>query len=247
MTSTPLYFSASPFGLLRIVYDPAFNARVLLSGATRHGMQSVDPARSTEPMAYYHRTGPLGDIFTAWRAPAGAHVGIVGLGVGGIAAYAEPGQRFTFFELDPGVVKIATDPQYFTYLSQCRGTYDIVLGDGRESLEKTPDGSFDLLILDALQDGLIPPHLVSPDAVRMYLRKLTALGLLVFDINTDGPVQPALKRVAAEDGLVCLFRADLDVSEAERAGGKLQSYYMVLTRELAAVAGLAKVPNWFAT
>ncbi len=245
MESVPLYFSANSFGLLRVVFDPALNARVLFNGATRHGLQSADPARSAEPLAYYHRRGPLGDIFAAWQPPAsGGHVGIVGLGVGCVAAYARPGQRFTFFEINPDVAKIAADLRYFTYLSQCRGTVDIVLGDGRESLESAPDHSFDMLILDAFHDAAIPPHLVSPDAVRVYLRKLTAAGLLVVHINTHGALQPELQRQAAQEGLVCLFRADVNVSEAEHAAGRLQSYYMVLARDRSAVAALSKHPTW---
>ncbi len=248
MEPTLLYISANPFGMLRVVFDPAWNARVLLSGATRHGMQSVDPARSAEPLAYYHRHGPLGDIFSAWKPPAGGgHVGIVGLGVGCIAAYAMPGQRFTFYEIDPAVVNIATNPQYFTYVSQCRGVCEIVLGDGRESLEHAPDQSFDMLVLDAFHDASIPPHLVSPDAVRMYVRKLTEAGLLVVHINTPhGALQPELKRLAAQESLVCLLRADVQVSEAERAAGKLQSCYMVLTRDPASVLALSQNPTWTA-
>jgi len=239
-----LYFSANSFGLLRVVFDPALNARVLFNSATRHGLQSADPARSGEPLGYYHRCGPLGDLFAAWQPPAGAHVGIVGLGVGCVAAYAQPGQCFTFFEINPDVMKVATDPQYFTYLSQCRGTYEIVLGDGRESLEKSPDCSFDMLMLDAFHDAAIPPHLVSPDAVRLYLRKLTAAGLLVVHINTHGALQPALKQQAAEEGLTCLFRADVNVTEAERTAGRFQTYYMVLTRDPASVAALSENPAW---
>src|SRR5262245_6761312 len=117
MESVLLYFSGNSYGLLRVVFDPVWKARVLLNGATRHGMQSVDPARSDEPLAYYHRNGPLGDIFAGWKPPAvGGHVGIVGLGVGSIAAYAQPGQHFTFYEIDPAVAQIAADTRYFTFL-----------------------------------------------------------------------------------------------------------------------------------
>jgi len=247
MESTLLYISANPFGMLRVVFDPAWNAHVLLSGATRQGMQSVDPARSAEPLSYYHRTGPLGDIFSAWKPPAGGgRVGILGLGVGCLAAYATPGQRFTFYEINPDVVKVAADSRYFTYLSQCRGTSEIVLGDGRESLERTPDQTFDLLILDAFQDDAPPPHLVSPDAVRMYLRKLTAAGLLVIHIDPRGAVPPDLKRLAAQENLVCLLRADVQMSAAERAAGKLQSCYLVLSRDPVSVRALSQNPTWTA-
>ena len=242
MESLPLYVSANSFGIKRVVFDPGRNVRILLSGATRHGMQSADPARSTEPLAYYHRSGPLGDVF-AVLSPA--EVGIIGLGAGCIAAYSQPGQRFTFYEIDPGVTEIATDPQYFTFLSRCRGTCNIVAGDGLASLEKAEDGTFDMLILDAFADEDIPAHLVSPVALRLYLHKLADNGLLVLHItNVATPLQPELSRFAAAESWACVSRADLEVTESDRAAGRLASHYVVITRNQAVVSALTEHKGW---
>jgi len=246
MEFVPLYISANHLGLKRVVFDPVRKVRILLNGVTRHGMESADPERSGEPLAYYHRNGPLGDVFSSWQAPAGGgQVAIVGLGVGCMATYAQPGQRFTFYEIDPGVAKIAVDPQYFTFLSRCRGTWEIVLGDGRAELEKVDDKQLDMIILDAFEDDRMPAHLVSDEAVHMYLRKLVDAGLLVLPVtNVHTALQPEWRRLAAAEGCVCLARADLDVSEAERLAGKLASHYAVIARGEAAVAALAKRPGW---
>lgn len=247
MSSVPLYCSAGAYGLLRVVLDPACNARVLLHGATRHGMQSLDPARSGEPLAYYHRTGPLGDVFSGWKPRDGqGRVGIIGLGAGCIAAYAEPGQRFTFFEIDPAVARLAGDPQHFTFLTTCRGSHEVVIGDGRESLEKAQDRSFDLLIVDAFQDAVIPAHLACPEALQVYLRRIAPDGLIVFHIATSGAMLPELRQWAGDAGLAYLFRADVNLTDVELAAGKLPSFYVVMARDTAHASWLLDHPRWTA-
>ena len=113
--------------------------RSLYHGTTLHGRQSRDSARSAEPLTYYHRTGPVGQLLVAVddSRPNG-RVAVVGLGTGSIAAYARPGQQWTFYEIDPAVVQIAQDPQYFTYLSSAAVPAHIVLGDARLALKKAP-------------------------------------------------------------------------------------------------------------
>ena len=246
MKSIPLFISGNPFGFKRVVLDPERNLRILLNDQTRHGMQSADPARSAEPLAYYHRSGPLGDVFSAWLRPeTGAQLAILGLGVGCMAAYAEPGQHLTFYEIDPAVARIAADPQYFTFLSQCRGTYEIVIGDGREALARAIDHHYDMIILDAFTADTIPPHLVCSEALQLYLDKLDLAGILVFHItNVHVALQPVLAGLATEAGLICLSGADLDVSDDERSMGKSPSHYAVLARSSEAIARLADNPRW---
>ncbi len=245
MESIPLFISANQFGLKRVVFDPQRNLRILLNDQTRHGMQSADAARSAEPLAYCHRDGPLGDVFSAWRPNTGAQVAVIGLGVGCVAAYAQPGQHWTFYEIDPGVAQIAADPQYFTFLSQCRGTYEIVLGDGRESLARAPDQRYDMIALDAFANDTIPPHLVCAEALQLYLDKLTPAGILVFHItNVHVALLPPLAGLAAEAGLICMSCADLEVSDDERSMGKLPSHYAVLARSPKPIARLIDNPKW---
>ena len=93
------------------------NYHRLIHGHTLHGQQSLDPGRRHEPLTYYHRTGPIGQVFGVLRhGSAQSNVAIVGLGAGSLACYAEPGQHWTFYEIDPAVEKIARDPRYFTFL-----------------------------------------------------------------------------------------------------------------------------------
>ena len=244
--SIPLYVSANRIGLKRVVLDRDRNLRILLNDNTRHGAQSADPALRAEPLAYYHRQGPLGDVLCAGDPSlAGAQVAVIGLGVGCMAAYAEPGQHFTFYEIDPGVAAIASDPQYFTYLSECRGSYEIVVGDGLESLSKAPAGEFDLIILDAFTSDVIPPHLLTPEALSVYLDKLSLAGLILFHVtNVHVALQPALAALAADAGLCGCACADLQVTGAERQAGRSESQYVALARNAAALARLADNPKW---
>ncbi|MBN2445213.1 MAG: hypothetical protein JXO22_00680 [Phycisphaerae bacterium] len=246
MESTPLYIAANEFGLKRVVFSSWLNARVLLNDKTRHGMQSVDAALASEPMAYYHRGGPLGDVFAAWTpARSGARVAIIGLGVGCMAAYATPGQHLVFYEIDPAVAKIAADTQYFTYLSTCRGTHEIIIGDACETLPAAGDGEFDMIVIDAFDGDDIPPALVDAGAMQLYLSKLTDAGLLVFHITSiHVALQPVLAGMAVGHGLTCLACSDLEVTDDERAAGKLGSHYVVMARDMTVIAGLAENGRW---
>jgi hypothetical protein len=246
MPSIPLFVSANEFGLKRVLFDPERNARVLFSDDTRHGMQSADPARSDEPLAYFVRNGPLGDVFATWQAPEhGAQLAVIGLGVGSVATYVEPGQHVTFYEIDPGVVQIATDQQYFTFLSRCRGTYEIVLGEGRDMLAQAQNHHYSLIFIDAFTSDIIPPHLVSAEALRLYLDKLIPEGIVVFQItNVHVALEPVLAAMAAQLGLTCLARADMNISEEDRLKGKLASHYVVMTANPESVARLLECSEW---
>lgn len=240
------YFSVNSFGFKRIVFDPGRNLRTLFHENARHGIQSTDPKRSHEPLAYYHRSGPLGEVFSASaRWGAGEQVAVIGLGIGAMAAYAEIGQHFTFFEIDTAVADVAVDTRYFTFLSQCRGTYEIVLGDGLLKLGETHDRHYDMIVLDAFISDAIPSHLVSREAIAVYLSKLAEGRLLTFHTsNVHVDLAPVLGRLAAEAGLVCLSRADFVIGDDERASGKLPSQYVVMARSVDDIRDLADNSLW---
>ncbi len=148
-----------------------------------HGVQYWD-VRSREPTAYYVRAGPLGDVFKDLRRRMGpAAIGVVGLGTGTIAAYAQPGDRLTFFEIDPAVAKLASSGTYFSYLDDAPVETRIVPGDARLSLEDEPDASYDLLVLDAFSSDAVPTHLLTREAIEMYGRKLRPGGLMIFHVS----------------------------------------------------------------
>jgi SAM-dependent methyltransferase len=234
------------FGVNRVLLDKKHKYHTLVNGNTLHGLQEMFPKPSREPTGYYCRSGPLGDVFEALSGPMlKRRVAVIGLGTGGMAAYAQPEQRFSFYEIDPAVVEIARNPELFTYLTDCRGTYDIVLGDARIQLAQAADAEFDMIVLDAFSSDSIPMHLLTQEAMELYWHKLKADGVLVLHIsNRYLRLEPTLGRLAAANGLVCLSRADLDVNQEEQQKGKRPSQYMVMAREAGNLGRLTENTHW---
>ncbi|HEX8833067.1 MAG TPA: hypothetical protein VF719_02640, partial [Abditibacteriaceae bacterium] len=137
------------FGVHRVGITPSGDYRQLVHGNTMHGMQSLDAKRAREPLSYYYRTGPIGQVFQTLGAQRLKNVAVVGLGVGSLAAYGEAGQKWVYFEIDPVVERIARNDQFFTYLRDCRAEMKVVLGDARQSMIPVARGQFDLIVLDA--------------------------------------------------------------------------------------------------
>ena len=234
------------FGVKEVMLDEKRGLCKLIHGNINHGSQSTAPARSREPLTYYHRTGPLGDVFAALNGTEqAANVAVIGLGIGSAACYAEPGQHFVFYEIDPAVARIAGDPDYFTFLAECRGTYEVVLGDGRLTLAKALDRHFGLIMLDAFSSDAIPTHLLSREALEVYVAKLADGGLLAFHIsNRYLDLEPLLANLARDAGLIALSRTDFEIDEAERLGGKYPSHYVVMARQADDAAKLSANPSW---
>ena len=237
---------ARSFYGVQTVSDVAATAlRTLANGATVHGAQSLEPARRREPLTYYHPTGPIGDVMAAWSGrPPHRRVALVGLGTGALAAYSAAGDRWTFFELDPTVVDIARDRGLFTYLADARGSVDVVLGDARRSLAAEPDAAFGLLVLDAFSSDAIPAHLLTREALTLYLRKLAPGGVLAFHLSNHFlDLEPVVASGAVSLGLTaraCGNRA----TPVEARGGKASSLWMVVARAAAALAPLDANPRW---
>jgi spermidine synthase len=239
-----VYAERSFFGVVRVAQGQQAGYHLLMHGSTLHGMQSRDPARATEPLSYYYRTGPLGQVFETFNAAnTQANVGVVGLGTGAIACYATPAQHWTFFEIDPLVEAIARDPRYFTFLRDCgKGTH-VVLGDARLSLEASTQ-QYNMLILDAYSSDSIPMHLVTREALKLYADRLAPHGMLLFHIsNRHLDLEPVLGNLAHDAGLTALVRSDAASSE-EQALGKASSQWVVMARSRADLAPLAADQRW---
>jgi spermidine synthase len=175
---------------------------------------------------------------------AGARIAVTGLGAGAIACYAEPGQDWTFYEIDPAVVAIARDPRYFTLLRDCAPDARVVLGDARLTLAEAPDAHYRLIILDAFSSDSVPVHLINREAVRLYLAKLEAGGVLVFNItNRYLDLVPVLAALATDAELVGYVRGDAAV-EPERH--RYSSGWVIVGRSTADIASLAADPRWVA-
>jgi hypothetical protein len=233
------------FGVHRVTLDPTGSYHLLAHGKTLHGAQSLDPARRRESLAYYHRTGPAADVLAiAGRGP-GKKIGLVGLGVGSLAAFAEPGQAWTYFEIDPVVEKYARDPRYFSFLRDSPATPRVVLGDARLTLAHEPDARFDVLILDAYSSDAIPVHLVTREALALYRRKLAPGGVLAFHIsNLHLELEPVFANLARDAQLTCLTRDDTEVPDALRASGKAPSVWLVMAPRADELAPLARDARW---
>jgi len=137
------------------------------------------------PATYYYPGSPLArGVATARQISAGnLVVGNVGLGAGSMSCYSRPDETWRFYEIDPVVVRIARDVRHFTYLSRCRPNADIVLGDARQALAKEPAGRFDYLIIDAFSSDAIPVHLLTREAIGLYLQKLAPDGILALHVS----------------------------------------------------------------
>ncbi len=250
-----VYRERSFFGVSQVRVFPNEMLTLLISGTTNHGAQSLDPARRKEPLVYYHRTGPIGQVFAALQDPqVTPRVAVIGLGAGSLACHGAPGQEFTFYEIDPTVVRIARDPRYFTFLQVCPPDIRVVLGDARLSLATAPDGHYGLIVLDAFSSDAIPSHLLTREALRLYLRKLTDSGLLAFHIsNTHLELEPTVANLAYDSLIVALARHDASVTPDEARAGKAPSHWVVLARhreDLRAISGdgrwhaLSPRPDW---
>ncbi len=196
---TLLEAQRSFYGVYRVTSDGEGRYHTLYSGTTVHGQQRVDGVLPPEPLAYFHPSGPVGDVFRAVRRDRPLRVGVVGLGAGGLAAYWRAGDRWTFFEIDRDVERIARDPTLFTYLQRCGATCAVVIGDGRLSLAREPDPQYDLLVIDAFSSDAIPVHLLTREAVQLYLSRLAPDGVLAFHIsNRHLDLAPVLDRTRRE-------------------------------------------------
>ncbi|MGE0711621.1 MAG: spermidine synthase [Planctomycetota bacterium] len=218
--------------------------RWLVHGNTIHGIQQRDSPRV--PLAYYNATGPAGDVFTlVARDRRAERVGLVGLGVGTMAAYGKPGRRFTYFEIDEAVVRIAREQ--FHYLRDSQAEIDVVLGDGRLQLAEQPDGTFGLLVLDAFSSDAIPTHLITREALELYLRKLQPHGLILFHIsNRYLDLRPVLGNLARDLELVARgrYHRDEELSVEDKKAGILASNWVVLGRAPEDLGGLLALPSW---
>ena len=242
-----LHLERDFFGVLRVTTDPQGKFHQIVQGNTVHGRQSVDPLRATEPLAYYHRTGPVGQVFEVFNAaPVAPRVAIIGLGAGALACYALPGQDWTFYEIDPAVQRIAEDPRHFSYLRHSSARkLNVVLGDARLQLQGAPERQYGLLILDAFSSDAIPVHLLTREAMRLYLEKLADHGLIALHItNRRLDLKPVVANLANDARLVCLNRDDLAISVTETTEGKDASQWVILARTKEDLGALPSDRRW---
>jgi hypothetical protein len=252
--SSVVHQERSFFGVLTVVdeqseLDPSTTIRKFVHGNTNHGQQNRASGHRRDPLAYYFRTGPIGQLFDSFAS--GTHknrIAVLGLGAGALACYAEENQDWTFFEIDPAAETIARN--YFTFLedAQNRGVrVQVITGDGRLSLARVPNQSYDLIFADAFSSDAVPIHLLTRQALALYLSKLDEDGLMVFNItNRYVDLQPILGSLAAHTGLVCLSceEEESSISHDEKTQGKTGSHWVVMARHEKDLGILMKNPAW---
>jgi hypothetical protein len=230
------------FGVHRVEETQASIVHELKHGTIVHGAQIG--GRGIDPTTYYHRTGPIGQLMKALPDPAVARrAGIIGLGTGAMACLSRPGDRWTFFEIDPTVVRIARDPELFSFLRDCPGDFDVVLGDGRRSIDRRPDGSFGLITLDAFSSDAVPVHLITREALELYRGKLLPHGVIAFHIsNRYLNLEPVLGNLARATGLTCYGQRDTHVTPREFM--KLRSHWVTMARAPADLGTVTRDSRW---
>jgi len=169
---------------------------------------------------------------------------MVGLGTGTAACYGGQGDTWTFYEIDPLVAHMASDPRLFTYLRDCAPRIEVVLGDARLRLADAPDGAYDVILLDAFSSDAIPMHLLTREALAVYLRKLAPGGIIAFHIsNRYLDLQPPLAELAREARLAGAVGRDVsDVAAKETLLAR--STWVVLSRRAADLATVTREPGW---
>jgi len=203
-----IYRGRSFFGVYKVVEEDGGRYHVLIHGTTTHGVEQMRDAAGKPltgppaPLSYYYRGGALGDAIAAARATHNVHrVAVVGLGIGALSCYRNPGESWTLYELDPLMERIARDPALFRSLSACARDVPVVLGDARLTLKDAARG-IDLLVLDAFTSDSVPVHLLTKEAFALYRSKLSPHGIVVFHIsNRNLELAEVVTASAAANGM----------------------------------------------
>jgi hypothetical protein len=229
------------FGVLRVTQDANGSLHSFLHGTTIHGRESMTPERQCEPLSYHHRSGPLGSILRHYQDhPVNPNIAVVGLGAGAAAAYSKPDERWTFYEINPAVVSVARDSRYFRYMGECaQAPISVVLGDARLKLREAAPEQYGLILLDAFSSDAIPVHLMTQEAVDLYMTKLAPGGWLVLHIsNRNLDLSGVVADLARSRNLTCLALFDKRPSDGDRDPSK----WVVLSRKPEDSASLKQEP-----
>ena len=227
-----IYSNRSFFGVQRVRRDvneengQTYN--VLIHGGIDHGRQNIDPAKRDQPISYFYPTNPIGQVFVPMqRMESRPPYAVIGLGIGTLASYGKGGQKVHFYEIDPAVLRLSglsadtagnlTELEdgtqtYFWYLRDAlKRNVDlgVKLGDGRLRLQEAPKDFYQVIVVDAFSSDAIPVHLLTIEAIEMYLSKLRSDGILIFNVtNRYVNLPPVLADAARELDLVCLQQQD---------------------------------------
>ena len=231
------------FGVWRVTAKPNEELRYLHHGSTVHGVQLTNASRECEATSYYHKDGPVGQVVAVHNSkPTNMPVAVTGLGAGTMATYSAPGQQWDFYDIDPSIVRIASDPRLFTFLSNCtKGSYRVILGDARLKLRDAPQGHYGLIVMDAFSSDSVPAHLLTTQALELYLAKLAPDGMIAFHIsNRYLRLEPLLAGLSRRAGLSAFLGRDNQPGVNE----KFPSLWVVMARNDAALGTIPNDSRW---
>ena len=243
-------YERSFFGVHKISLEEHGQFRVLSHGTTIHGAVRIrNPDGSAyagpiTPLTYYHPEGVLAQTLQLLPARTGGRdIAVVGLGAGAHACNGTNNDRWTYFEIDPIVVKIAKDPNQFGFLSKCAPGANVILGDARLTLAEQPNAAFDYLLIDAFSSDTIPIHLLTREAVALYLSRLRDDGLLVFHVsNRHMELQSEISALARDVGVAVKTRGQ--AARPTSLAEPVPSAVVILARKQETLAPFSEEAGW---
>jgi predicted O-methyltransferase YrrM len=238
------------FGVVREgwvhVPDIGGPVKTLSHGTTLHGAQAHTTAWRCLPLTYYAPATAIGQAIGALQTEKPTvRLGAVGLGAGTVSTYVRPGDHMTFFEIDPLVVRLASDPAHFSYIHDCAvGDVDFRVGDARLTLQKEAPDTFDVLLIDAFSSDAIPAHLLTVEALKMYLSRIKPDGVIILHLSNRNLelVTPAQASAKAA-GAVALYQ---EYRRPDRVADVIESSenVLILGRSRAAMERFLDDPRW---
>jgi hypothetical protein len=219
--------------------------RVMMHGTTIHGAQYASGPRSREPLTYYHPDTGIGQATLAAlnRKPEG-RLGLIGLGSGSTACLKRPQDALTIFEIDPMVVEFSTKTGVFTFVPQCAPEAKVVLGDARIGIGTLPDNSFDALVVDAFSSDAVPAHLLTKEAIALYLRKLAPDGVIILHLsNRNLDLVAEAARVVKSGGWGARW-ASIEGSDHADYYTSFATSVLIVTRTQEIADALLLGPDW---
>jgi spermidine synthase len=258
LENSVLHQERSFFGVLKVeneadrVNSQVYLFRRLIHGTTLHGMQFLDEDRRDEPLTYYHITGPIGQVMQVYNKDNRRNLAVIGLGTGTMASYARPGQHLTFYDIDPVVRRLSFDEgdPYFTFVEDARrrgAQLELVMGDARLTMERKQLADvekYGVIVVDAFSSDAIPIHLITQEALNVYLDKLAENGLLCFHIsNRYLDLRPVLLNLARahDPPLAAVYQSD---NREENYPGKSSSTWVMLARKSEYLDGLRQLNEY---
>lgn len=233
------------FGTLKVAASPDEKFHLFYHGTTLHGSQQTASNYRNEPLTYFHRTSPLGQLFANFERQPPRSVAVFGLGIGTMAAYTRTNDAMTFYEIDPNVEAVARNTQWFHYLQDAAGQIRVVIGDARVAFANAPDQAYDMIIQDAFSSDMIPAHLLTREAFRLYQRKLTADGVLIFNItNRYLDLEPVLANLISDSGMIGVIQRDNAVRNEDLPLRKCPSVWVVSAQHAEDLRELQNDSRW---